>query len=101
MLDVTCLAESKTPHDLPDTISEIKWMEVLKSISPKKRFTALFSRKPPACTQWVPARVHAIQLFFGIVSPHGNVDSHECTYISLNLSNNWLKEQDPVKQPQV
>ena len=27
--------------------------------------------------QQVPARVHAIQLFFGIVSPHGNVDSHE------------------------
>ena len=25
----------------------------------------------------VLARVHAIQLFFGIVSPHGNVDSHE------------------------
>ena len=25
----------------------------------------------------VPARVHAIQLSFGIVSPHGNVYSHE------------------------
>ena len=25
----------------------------------------------------VLARVHAIQLFFGIVSPHGNVDLHE------------------------
>ena len=25
----------------------------------------------------VLARVHAIQLFFSIVSPHGNVDSHE------------------------
>ena len=25
----------------------------------------------------VLARVHAIQLLFGIVSPHGNVDSHE------------------------
>ena len=25
----------------------------------------------------VRARVHAIQLFFGIVSPDGNVDSHE------------------------
>ena len=25
----------------------------------------------------VLARLHAVQ-FFGIVSPHGNVDSHEC-----------------------
>ena len=25
----------------------------------------------------VPAGVHAIQLFFGIVLPHGNVDPHE------------------------
>ena len=35
-LDFTCLAESKTLHDVLDTISEIKWMDVLKSISPKK-----------------------------------------------------------------
>ena len=37
------LAESKTPPDLLDIKSDIKWMEVLKSISPKKNF---FSRKP-------------------------------------------------------
>ena len=45
-------------------------MEVLKSISPKENF---FLGSLPQ----VQARVHAIQLFFGIVSPHGNVDSHE------------------------
>ena len=54
-------------------IPEIKWMEVLKSILPKKNFTALF----PVSLPRVPARVHEIQLFSGIVSPHGNVDSHE------------------------
>ena len=31
----------------------------------------------------VPARVHAIQLFFGIVSPHGNVDSHEYKLLQI------------------
>ena len=60
--------------DLLDMISKIKWMEVLKSISPKKNFTALFFLQN---LPQVLARVHAIQLFFGIVSPHGNVDSRE------------------------
>ena len=41
-LDFTCLAESKTPHDVLDTISEIKWMDVLKSISPKKTLRGPF-----------------------------------------------------------
>ena len=51
-------------------------MEVPKSISPNKTLRPFFSRKPPAGTRaQVLARVHAIQLFFGIVSPHGNVDS--------------------------
>ena len=45
-------------------------MEVLKSISQKKNF---FLRN----LLGVPARVHAIQLFFGIVLPHGNADWHE------------------------
>ena len=45
-------------------------MEVLKSISPKKTLLGpFFSEASP--------RVHAIQLFFGIVLPHGNVDLHE------------------------
>ena len=43
--------------------------EVLKSISPKKLYGPFFSQPL--------AGVHAIQLFFGIVSPHRNVDSHE------------------------
>ena len=38
------------------------------AVSPNKTFTALFSLMPP-----VLARVDAIQLFFDIVSPHGNV----------------------------
>ena len=62
MIRFSCPTESKTPPDLLDTKSEIKWMEVLKSISPKKN---LFLGSLPQ----VPARVHAIQLFFGIVSP--------------------------------
>ena len=45
MIRFCCLAESKTPPDLLDIKSEIKWMEVLKSISPRKNF---FPRKPPA-----------------------------------------------------
>ena len=69
MIRFSCFAESKTPPDLQDIKSEIKWMEVLKSISPKKNF---FLGSLPQ----VPARVHTIQLFFGIVSPHENVDSH-------------------------
>ena len=73
MIRFSCLAESKTPPDLPDTISDIKWMEVLKSISPKKNFTALFLRSLPQ----IPAGVHAIQLYFGTVSPHEKVDSHK------------------------
>ena len=43
MIRFSCLAESKTPPDLPDIKSEIKLMEVLKSISPN-------SHKPPAGT---------------------------------------------------
>ena len=43
-------------------------------------------------------RFEAIQLYFDIVSPHGNVDSDE---YKLLLSNNWSKERDPVKQPQI
>ena len=70
MIRFSCLAKSKTPHDLLDIKSEIKWMEVLKSISPKKSF---FLGSLPQ----VLAMVHAIQLFFDIVSPHGNVDSHQ------------------------
>ena len=70
MIKFSCLAESNTPPDLLDIKSEIKRMEVLKSISPKK---TIFLGSFPQ----VPARLHAIQLFFGIVSPHGNVDSHE------------------------
>ena len=73
MIRFSCLAESKTPPDLLDIISEIKWMKVLKSISPKKTLWPFFLRSLPQ----VPASVHAIQLFFGIVSPHGNVDSYE------------------------
>ena len=57
MIRFSCLAESKTPPDLLDIKSEIKWM---KSISPKKNF---FLGSLPQ----VPARVHAIHLFFGIV----------------------------------
>ena len=68
MIRFSCLAELKTPPDLQDITSEINWMEVLKAISPKKNFGSLSQ---------VPAGVHAIQLFFGIVPPHGNVDSHE------------------------
>ena len=74
MIRFSCLAESKTPPDLLDTISEIKWMEVLKSISPKKNFTGPFFL---GSLPQIPASVHAIQLSFGIVSPHENVDSHE------------------------
>ena len=70
MIRFSCLAESKTPPDLLDIKSEIKWMEVLTSISPKKNF---FLGSLPQVT----ARVHAIQLFFGIVSPYENVGSHE------------------------
>ena len=63
MIRFSCLAESKTPPDLLDTISEIKWMEVLKSISAKKNFMALFLGSLPQ----IPASAHAILLFFGIV----------------------------------
>ena len=75
MIKFCSLAESKTPPlILLDIKSEIKWMEVLKSISLKKIF---FLGSLPQ----VPARVHVIQLFFGIVSTHGNVDSHEYTLL--------------------
>ena len=49
-------------------------MEVLKSnIAKEKLYGPFFSGILPQ----VPARDHAIQLFFGIVSPHGNADLHE------------------------
>ena len=38
MVRFSRLAESKTLPDLLDIKSEIKWMQVLKSISPKKNF---------------------------------------------------------------
>ena len=63
MIRFSCLAELKTPSDLLDIKSEIKWMELLKSISPKKNF--ILGSLPQ-----VPARVHAIQLFFGIIDLH-------------------------------
>ena len=74
------MGESKTHPDLSDMMSEIKGMEVLKSILPKKN-----TKKQPfteplflSIVLQVLARVHTIQLFFGIVSPHENLDSHEC-----------------------
>ena len=48
MIRFSSLAESKTPPDLLDIKSEIKWMEVLKSILLKKN---LFSPKPPTGTR--------------------------------------------------
>ena len=42
MIRFSCLAESKTSPDLLDIKSEIKWIEVLKSISPKKNFYGPF-----------------------------------------------------------
>ena len=45
MIRFSCLAESKTLHDLLDIKSEIKWMEVLKSISPRKTFFSEASRR--------------------------------------------------------
>ena len=59
MISFSCLAESKIPLDLLDIKSEIKWMEVLKSISPKKNF---FLGSLPQ----VPARVDAILLFLAL-----------------------------------
>ena len=67
MIRFSCLAASKTPPDLLDIKSEIKRMEVLKSISPKTNFF----RKPPAGTQLEFTRSN---YFFGIVSPHGNIN---------------------------
>ena len=46
-------------------ISKIKWMEVPKSISPKKTLRPFFIGSLPQ----VLAGVHAIQLFLGIASP--------------------------------
>ena len=66
MIRLSCLAESKTPPDLQDIKSEIKWMEV------PNQYRQILGSLPQ-----VPAGVHAIQLFFGIVLPHGNVDPHE------------------------
>ena len=43
------------------------------NIAKEKLYGLFFLRSLPQ----VLARVHAIQLFFGIVLPHGNVDSHE------------------------
>ena len=59
--------------DLLDMIFEIKWMEVQNQYCQRK---TLLSFSPESLSQ-VLSRVHAIQLLFGIVSPHGNVDLHE------------------------
>ena len=66
MIRFSCLVESKTPPDLQDIKSEIKWMEVLN------QYRQILGSLPQ-----VPAGVHVIQIYFGIVLPHGNVDPHE------------------------
>ena len=53
-----CLVESRTPLDLLDMISEIKWMEVLNQYRQRKTLRPFFLQSQ----------------FIGIVSPHGNVD---------------------------
>ena len=59
MIRFACLTESKTPPDLQDIKSEIKWMEVLH------QYRQILGSLPR-----VPAGVHTIQLFFGIVDSH-------------------------------
>ena len=47
-------------------------------------------------TTWVLARVHAIQLFLALFRHIKMFIRVNINFTSLNLSNNWLKEEDPV-----
>ena len=59
MIRFSCLAESKTPPDLPDIKSEIKWIDQYHL---RKTLRPFFLGSLPH----VPAKVHGIQLLLAL-----------------------------------